>query len=204
MCFASGYYKPIMDRRTFKTNEAANYLGVSRSSLTNWARQGLIGGGSTPGGHYRFTQEELDGFAEGRGLSKGASPLEPPAPVKLLVIDDDEPFRAFVKEALEIFGGYELKEASDGMTGALLVGSWHPDLVVLDVRMPNLDGVELLRRIRQTPETADTAVLVASAHLSQEVRAEIERLGAELILEKPVRLAKLVAAMQSCVELELL
>ena len=57
------------------------------------------------------------------------------SPAKILVIDDDEPFRAFVREALETFTGYELKEAGDGMTGALLVGSWHPDLVLLDVRI---------------------------------------------------------------------
>lgn len=191
-----------MDKKPLKTNEAAKYLGVSRSSLTNWARQGLLGGGATPGGHYRFTLEELDKFAESQGLAKDAGAAN--APVKILVIDDDEPFRAFVKEALEVFSGYELKEASDGMTGALLIGSWKPDLALLDVRMPNLNGVELLRRIRQTPETSEIDVLVASAHLSPEVRAEIEDLGAEMILEKPLRLAKLVAAIQKCVELQIL
>lgn len=191
-----------MDKKPLKTNEAAKYLGVSRSSLTNWARQGLIGGGATPGGHYRFTVEELDKFAEERGLAKDAGAAE--VPTKILVIDDDEPFRAFVKEALEVFSGYEIKEACDGMTGALLVGSWKPDLIILDVRMPNLNGVELLRRIRQTPETSGIDVLVASAHLSPEVREEIESLGAEMILEKPLRLAKLVASIQKCAELQLL
>jgi excisionase family DNA binding protein len=190
------------DGKPLKTNEAAQYLGVSRSSLTNWARQGLIGGGATPGGHYRFSLEELDKFAESRGLAK--NPSATGAPARILVVDDDEPFRAFVREALEIFDGYELKEASDGLGGAFLAGSWRPDLMILDIRMPNLNGVELLRRIRENEETSAAEVIVASAHISPEARAEIEKLGVGMLLEKPVRLAKLVAAIQKCAELKLL
>ena len=66
-----------MDKnKLLKTNDAAHYLGVSRSSLTNWIKQGLISGGVTPGGHYRFTIAELDEFAVRRGLTRsgGAAP----------------------------------------------------------------------------------------------------------------------------------
>ncbi len=191
-----------MEKKLLKTNEAAQYLGVSRSSLTNWVKQGLIGGGATPGGHYRFSMEELDQFAERRGLLK-AGLVEGGVATKILLIDDDESFREFVKEALEVFKGFELKEAVDGMMGALLVGSWKPDLIVLDIRMPNMNGLELLKHIRENPETAGADVIVASAHLSAEVRAELEGLGAEMILEKPVRLAKLVAAIQKLADLQL-
>lgn len=197
-----------MANKLFKTNEAAKYLGVSRSSLTNWVKQGLIGGGATPGGHYRFTAEELDTFADKRGLTKNSdfnpsSAHEAGSVSKLLVIDDDEPFREFIKDALEAFKSYELKEASDGMKGALIIGSWKPDLVILDIRMPNMDGVELLKLIRENPETADINVIIASAHLSPELKSDLEKLHADIVMEKPVRLAKLVGAIQKLADLEL-
>lgn len=177
-------------------------MGVSRSSMTNWVKQKLIEGGVTPGGHYRFTIEELNSFAEKRGLSIPGSENEDRI-IKILVIDDDEGFRDFLKDALDVFTGYEMKETVDGMQGALLLGGWKPDLVILDVRMPNMNGVEFLRLLRSNPDTTDTNVLVASAHLSPEVKEELTRLDADIIMEKPVRLAKLVASVQKLADLKL-
>ena len=190
-----------MDNTKFlKTNEAAAYLGVSRSSLTNWIRQGQLKGGVTPGGHYRFTLEELDDFARKRGLAPASAVRET---VRILIVDDDEAFREFVTDALSVFTGYEIREAADGMKGALLIGSWQPDLIVLDVRMPNMDGRELLSLIRENPDTADSCVMIASAHLSPELTAELETLHPEMILEKPPHLAKLVASVQKLLDLQL-
>jgi len=186
-----------------KTNEAAKYLGVSRSSLTNWIRQGLLSGGVTPGGHYRFTLEELDDFARKRGLVPSSAVPAERETVRILIVDDDEAFREFVSDALSVFAGYELREASDGMKGAMLIGSWKPDLIILDIRMPNMNGEELLSLIRENPETADANVLIASAHLSPELSAELEKREPDAILEKPIHLAKLVATVQKLVDLRL-
>lgn len=190
--------------KLLKTNAAAHYLGVSRSSLTNWIKQGILKGGVTPGGHYRFTIEELDDFARKRGLVTSDSARNTDSdPVRILIVDDDEAFCEFVSDALTVFAGYELRVAGDGMKGALAVGAWKPDLVVLDIRMPNMDGCELLSLIRQNPDTAETNVIVASAHLSPELAAELEKFEPEMILEKPVHLAKLVASIQKSVDLKL-
>ena len=191
-------------KKVLKTNEAAAFLGVSRSSLTNWVRQGLLSGGATPGGHYRYTVEELEAFAEKRGLETVGGPVAEDGNVRMLIVDDDEGFRTFVREALDVYGGYELREAHDGMQGAMLAGSWKPDLIILDVRMPNMNGVEFLKLIRQNSDTASAAVIVSSAHLSAEVRKELEEQDVDMILEKPVRLAKLAAAIQSLVNLKIL
>ena len=73
----------------------------------------------------------------------------------------------------------------------------------LDIRMPNMDGVELLKLIRENPETADMNVIIASAHLSPELKSDLEKLHADIVMEKPVRLAKLVGAIQKLADLEL-
>lgn len=184
------------NQKLLTTNEAAKYLGVSRSSLSNWIRQGQLSGGVTPGGHYRFTVEELDDFAKKRGLLPTTRENS-----RILVIDDDEAFREFVTDALTDFTGYELRTAPDGMKGALLIGSWKPDLIVLDIRMPQMNGQELLALIRENPESADSCVVIASAHLSPELTAELEKLSPQAILEKPVRLAKFIATIQKLLDL---
>ena len=186
-------------KKFLKSNEAADYLGVSRSSLTNWVKQGAIGGGVTPGGHFRFTLEELDKFAASRGMEPGG----PATAAKILIIDDDQDFRDYAREALQVFANYELKEAEDGMKGALLLGAWRPDLVILDLRMPNMNGVEFCKSLRENYPDDDVKVLVASAHLSEEVRAELTALGVDIVLEKPVRLERFVAAAQQLAKLKL-
>jgi len=191
-----------MTDKFLTSNEAAKYLGASRSSLTNWVKQGLLISGVTPGGHHRFTVEDLNSFAEKRGMElpghKNSGEV-----VRILVVEDDEGFREYVRDALDIYSGYELKEAEDGLKAAMLVGSWRPDLIILDIRMPNMNGVEFLQMLRSESDIKDVKVIVASAHISPELRNDIEALGVEMIIDKPVRLAKLVAVIEKTTSLEL-
>jgi len=188
-------------KKYLKSKEAAKYLGISRSSLSNWARQKLLNAAITPGGHYRFLQEELDKFAQKRGFETVGN-LEN-EDTKILVIDDDKMFRKFVSEALEVFDGYELREASDGMEGALIIGSWNPDLVIADLRMPNMNGIDFCKMLRKNEDTNDVEVIIASAYLSEEIKKQIQSLKINIILEKPVRLTTLVAAIEKCTGMKL-
>lgn len=185
-----------------KTSEAADYLGVSRSSITNWVRQEVLKAASTPGGHYLFSQEQLNNFAIERGMSLPETEQNE-AKFRILAIDDDKEFREFVSEALEVYSGYELKEAEDGMQGALLIGTWKPDLVIVDLRMPNMNGVEFCRLLKKDKSTNRVKIIIASAYLSPEVKKEITSLGVDAVLEKPVRLASFVATVGKLTNLEL-
>lgn len=189
-------------KKFLKTFDASSYLGVSRSSLTNWVKQGLLGSGVTPGGHYRFTTEELDSFAAKRGL-KIPGKVSTQEMTRILIIDDDSAFREFVREALQTFSGFELKEAGDGMEGALLVGTWNPDLVIVDLKMPNMNGIEFCRLLKKGEDTSDTSIIIASAYLSPEAKEEIAKIGVDIVLEKPVRLGSLVAAVTKCTDIQL-
>ena len=188
--------------KLLKTGEAADYLGVSRSSVTNWVRNNLLKSASTPGGHYLFSTEQLNNFAEERGIFI-ATTQNADRDIRILVIDDDQPFREFISEALGVYSGYEFKEAEDGMQGALLVGTWMPDLVIVDLRMPNMNGVDFCRLLKKDPKTSDLKIIIASAYLSPIVKKEIEKLGVDAVLEKPVRLASLVATISKLLDLEL-
>jgi excisionase family DNA binding protein len=188
--------------KLLKTNDAAKYLGVSRSSLTNWVKQDLLGSGLTPGGHYRFTISELDKFAEKRGLLTPKI-LQYSSKIKILVIDDDTAFREFIKNSLDVFSSFELREASDGMQGVLLIGTWQPDLVIIDPKMPNINVIEFCKMLRQNENTENVKVIITGTHLSHDAKAEILKLPAEVVLKIPLSSGSLVAALEKCTDLKL-
>ncbi len=185
-----------------KTSDAAIYLGVSRSSVTNWIRNGELEAASTPGGHYLFSKSQLNAFAAERGMILKNNAAHGGI-YRILVIDDDPAFREFVKEAMDVYLGYELKEAEDGIQGALLVGTWQPDLVIVDLRMPNMNGVDFCNFLKKDKATEDVNIIVASAYLSEEVREEVNQLGVDSIMDKPVRLGTFVATISKISDLEL-
>lgn len=186
-----------MSKNTLTSTEAANYLGVSRSSLVGWMKQGLIQGEATPGGHYRFTFSVLDRFARQRGIAIPNRPGYQEEQPKILVIEDDPAFRSFIRDALEIFPRLQIQEAADGMQGALLLGIWNPTMIILDIRMPNVNGIEFLRLLRKNPATCNMKILVVSAQLSDDVREELRSLNVENMLEKPVRLSNFLTEFQT-------
>ena len=86
-----------------------------------------------------------------------------PEKCRVLVVDDDEKVRSLLAELIEI-EGYEVAVAVDGGSGLELVAAFDPDVVISDVVMPVLDGIELCRQIKQNPKTADVPVMLLSGH----------------------------------------
>lgn len=184
-----------------KTGEASDYLGVSKSTMNNWVKQDSLTYNSTPGGHYLFSIKELNKFADERGIIISEK-REEKKKLKILVIDDDASFREFVSEALELYSGYELKEAQDGTQGVLLVKTWMPDLIILDLRMPNMNGIDFCHVLKKDSKTKNLKIIITSAYLAPIIKNEIKKLGIEAVLEKPVRLTALIKTISELVELE--
>src|SRR6185295_3794512 len=86
-----------------------------------------------------------------------------PEKCRVLIVDDDEKVRSLLAELIEI-EGYEVAVAVDGGSGLDLVAAFEPDVVISDVVMPVLDGIELCRQIKRNSKTADIPVLLLSGH----------------------------------------
>jgi CheY-like chemotaxis protein len=112
----------------------------------------------------------------------------------ILVVDDDPVVRKLITATLEDVGGFSLREAGDGEEALATAVVETPEIILLDVDMPRLDGVETCRRLRSDPATADaTIVMLTGMHGSDEDRAVAA--GADLFLTKPfspLRLLRLV------------
>ncbi|HUU42695.1 MAG TPA: response regulator, partial [Planctomycetota bacterium] len=110
----------------------------------------------------------------------------------IVVVDDEEQVVDFVARALGDHGaGYIVESARDGYTAGRLVHSLRPELVLLDIRMPGIDGFKVCETIKNDPTTRDTKVLIITAYADQENLGRLLEMGAEGVLEKPFDLATL-------------
>ena len=106
-------------------------------------------------------------------------------PVRVLVVDDSRMFRPGMARAVQACDGMELLgEADGGEAGLRAIADLEPDLVILDLRMPDLDAVGVLRALRAQDPPPACRVLVISATLDDDVEAELRAAGADGILSK--------------------
>jgi two-component system chemotaxis response regulator CheY len=119
--------------------------------------------------------------------------------IKNVVIADDSALaRMFIRRCLEIagLGDANFYEASDGSEAILKMKEVKADLLVTDLTMPNMNGIELMRRISISPRLSGTPVLVVTSAGNEEQRKELMELGATRILSKPISPPILVEAIQ--------
>jgi two-component system KDP operon response regulator KdpE len=108
---------------------------------------------------------------------------------RILVVDDEPQLTRVLRTGLSSHG-YEVRVAADGLSALETFGDWHPDLVVTDLAMPNMDGLELCRRLR---EISNVPILVLSARGEEKTKVEALDLGADDYVTKPFGIDELLA-----------
>jgi DNA-binding response OmpR family regulator len=119
------------------------------------------------------------------------------APRRVLLVDDDRDLRAGLLEILQA-SGYEARAAGDGASGLALLRSWRPNVVLLDLLLPGLDGREFLAAQLADPELAGIPVIVTSARHDGEARVALFAPAA--VVPKPFELADLERALESALD----
>ncbi len=165
--------------------QAARFLGVAQSTMRKWADQGVVPAIRTHGGHRRFRRGDLEAF-----LVRSAAGPQQAGPTVLLV-DDDERMRELVRIELER-AGYDVQEAASADEGLASIESRKPELVLLDVMMPHVDGWEMLRRIQERHGAGAIPVLMFSGHVDETARRQAASSGASGFVGKGFDLAELV------------
>jgi excisionase family DNA binding protein len=168
--------------------QAATYLGVAQSTVRKWSDGGRLPAFYTPGGHRRFRRGDLDSFlADSRG---GSAPAGRPL---VLIVDDDAQLREFVRVNLEM-DGYAVREAGSAQEGLAALGEEPPDLVLLDVMMPAVDGFEMLRRMQEQHGLGSVPVIMFSGKVDEENAMRAAREGAQAFIGKPFDPQQLIAS----------
>jgi len=111
---------------------------------------------------------------------------------KILVVDDDDAIRQILIEALTMDRQYLVEEASNGIEASIRLGTYRPDLLILDIFMPEMDGLEVCRNICSEPELSNLKVIITTGHPDHPKLDEVVKLGFTNILSKPFDLLNLV------------
>ncbi|MCQ9205032.1 MAG: response regulator [Omnitrophica bacterium] len=120
---------------------------------------------------------------------------------KILIIDDEEYFGKLAKKNLELLGNLEVDTTTDGIEGINLAKEKKPDLILLDIMMPGIDGFEVLKRLKADSETVKIPVIMLSAKEDEESKIKAAQLYDELYLTKPIESEKLKAKIESVFEI---
>jgi excisionase family DNA binding protein len=177
------------ERRFFTTSEVARYCAVTNDGVLKWIKSGKLRAFSTPGGHYRVTADDFRTFLQEYDIPVDESFFRGDQRERtVLVVDDEQDIRDFVRRVLnELAADLKVEEASDGYEAGIKVGSLHPDLVIMDVMMPRVDGLSLCRSIRDNPETRAIKVLAITGFPEHDVIKRMYDAGADLCLIKPLQ-----------------
>jgi len=163
----------------------AQMLHVDPGSVANWIDQDLLRAHRTPGGHRRVAVEDLLLF-----LRDHRMPIPPElatTPVRVLVVDDDAAITQLISRALRAaHADWEIIEAQDGFRAGTIMATIRPDVVLLDLRMPGIDGYEVCRLIKSQESTKHVEVLAMTAYPSAEGERRILECGARVCLSKPL------------------
>jgi len=179
-----GRTAPLGESDWLTLGRAARYLGVAQSTIRKWSDSGRVRAFKTPGGHRRYRRADLDDFLEGSAPESRSGPV-------VLIVDDDERLREYVRVNLEM-EGYTIHEAASADEGMRVLDELRPDLVLLDVMMPSVDGWEMLRLMHERHGVGSIPVVMFSGKVDDETLADAESRGAQAFIGKPFNPQQLI------------
>lgn len=167
------------------TSEAGNICGVTRTTITRWIDEGLFNAFITPGGHRKIRREDLNRFL----AAKNIAPPEATDPGKknILVVDDN-PYDLKLFEAFFLIAKdkYQVHTAGDGFEAIYKIGEVKPEIVVLDLMMPDMDGFEVCTKIKSNENTKHIQVIITTAHGEEKNREKALECRADAFFTKPL------------------
>lgn len=153
---------------TCSTTEAAQRLGMAVRSVQLMVDRGELQAWKTPGGHRRILRSSLDGWLAARGGAVAAPPAATAVPgarpLTLLLIEDSVHFQNLISLVVKReLPGADLHVASDGIAGLALAGRLEPDVLLIDILLPGIDGAALITSLRSHPQFARSQLIVVTA-----------------------------------------
>ncbi len=177
-------------RKSFLTpNEVAQLLMVSPVTVRQWAQKGQLKAEMTLGGHRRFMYQEVVRFAKTNGMAFNNERDE----LRVLIVDDDEQLAKFLKEFLTIkVEGIDVEVVHNGFDAGVKVHAFNPTLVILDLMMPGINGVEVCRQIKSDPATRSIRIIAMTGYNDSDIVEKVLSAGAEVCLPKPLDTKRLL------------
>lgn len=172
-----------MKKDVYTIPEAARICSVGRTTMWRWVKSGELKASTTLGGKYRISTMDLEKFMLENDMYPLAHKHFPRS--KILIVDDDPNIQKLFAEVL-LSNNYQFDVASGGFEAGVKAVQFNPDLIILDLYMPNMDGFEVCRSIKKNPNTSHIKILAITGYDTKENKDRIMQAGAEGYLVKPV------------------
>lgn len=175
------------DSNLLTTTDVAKLCAVDATTVLHWIKSGKLKSYHTPGGHNRIFKEDLWEFIKENGLPfLGTEPRPDATKKKILIVDDDPDFSTILLTALHNENDWLIETAGSSLEAGLKVGSWRPDLLIMDLKMPGFNGLDFCRFLKKTFGYKNLPVIIVTAfYKNQEDHKKLEDLGVFDYLEKP-------------------
>jgi excisionase family DNA binding protein len=187
-------------KSVFTTGEAAKICKVSQQTIIRCFDNGTLKGFRVPGSRFRrIPWEQLYSFMKENNIPTDA--LES-SKKKVLIVDDDENLVDLLKDAFERDGRFDIRTANNGFEAGMLVKEIKPDLVVLDVMLPDINGKEVCQRVRSDSAMESVRIICISGMVEADKIEDLKSAGANDFLSKPFEVEKLLERSCDLLEIE--
>lgn len=180
-------------KTVFTTGEAARICKVSQQTIIRCFDSGQLKGFRVPGSRFRrIPRETLHRFMKENGIPTDALDNDKR---EVLLVDDDVDLVEVVKNALEKDGRFDVKVANNGFDAGMIVKEHRPELIVLDVMLPDINGREVCQRVRSDNQLEEVKILCISGMVEPDKVDELKVAGANDFLQKPFEVEQLIERM---------
>jgi len=186
-------------KTVFTTGEAAKICKVSQQTIIRCFDNGQLKGFRVPGSRFRrIPREALYKFMKDNGIPTDA--LES-GKRKILLVDDEPDIVQLINGALDEDGRFEVRTAANGFDAGMMVKEYRPDLIILDVMLPDINGKEVCHRVRADPNLEEVRIICISGMVEEDKIQELKLAGADDFLHKPFDVEVLIERM--CMQLDM-
>ena len=187
-------------KTVFTTGEAAKICKVSQQTIIRCFDNGSLKGFRVPGSRFRrIPREQLFAFMKDNGIPTDA--LES-GKRKILIVDDDVELVELMADAFSGDSRFEVRTANNGFDAGMQVKEFRPDLVVLDVMLPDINGKEVCQRVRNDPTMETVKVICISGMVEQDKIADLRAAGANDFMSKLFAIEQLMVRCCEMLEID--
>ena len=191
----------VHDMKTvFTTGEAAKICKVSQQTIIRCFDSGQLKGFRVPGSRFRrIPREALYRFMKDNNIPTDA--LES-GRRRILIVDDDQAVVDLISDVLAADSRFETRVVNNGFGAGMQAKEYHPDLIILDVMLPDINGQAVCELIRQDPTMADIKIICISGMIEEDKIADLRASGANDFLHKPLDIDELIRRVSRLLDIE--
>jgi two-component system, OmpR family, response regulator len=185
-------------KMVFTTGEAAEICKISQQTIIRCFDNGRLKGFRVPGSRFRrIPRESLILFMKENGIPIDALDT---GRRKILVVDDDPEIVELFVDVLDRDGRFDVKTAMSGYDAGMMTQEFNPDLIVLDYKLPDINGNIVCKTLRQNPNFERVKIIIVSGVVNPEEISELMKAGADDFVKKPFNIEKLIERITQLLE----